>query len=504
MKVLLRDEIVKADAWTIKNEPIASIDLMEKASLAFTQKFTAIFHPNNHTIKIFCGTGNNGGDGLAIARLLMAEAYKTETYIVRLGSASSPDFNVNFKRLKDFSGSKVEDVNAENLPEISENEIVIDAIFGSGLSRPVEGIAAKVISHINGSGARVVSVDIPSGMYCDSIAEGSNIIKALNTISLELPKLSFFFPENAEFTGKWEVVPIGLSKSFIEKSETPYHYTLYDEIFPVFNPRKKFAHKGHFGHVLIIAGSNGKAGAAVLAVKSCLRTGAGLVTSAVPSGIRDVLQISVPEAMVIADADSDFISRIPTNINDFKSVCIGPGLGNSHTTRESLMNLYDSYNGRLVIDADALNLTSNDINLSKKLPKNSILTPHPKEFERLAGEYQNSQKRLEAARALAKDKQLTICLKGAYTAVIYPNGEVHFNSTGNPGMATAGSGDVLSGIIAALLAQNFTIENSARYGVFLHGLAADLAMERKGETSLIAGDIIGYLYHATKMLTKKL
>ncbi|KQS33708.1 bifunctional ADP-dependent NAD(P)H-hydrate dehydratase/NAD(P)H-hydrate epimerase [Dyadobacter sp. Leaf189] len=491
MKILSAEQIRSLDKYTIENEPISSLDLMERASAAFVSWFCNQY-VNTRPICVFCGKGNNGGDGLAIARLLSQRSYDVQVAIVEYTDKSSEDFQANLIRLQDQL-TPVYIQSVADFPVISHQVVCIDALLGSGLSRPVEGILAEIIARINALPNRIVSVDIASGLYTDqSNAKEDVIIEPDFTVTFQLPKLSFLFPQNAAFTGEWHVVDIGLNQQFINEAQSPYFFTDRQAAELLVKPRNKFSHKGTYGHALLLAGSFGKMGAAVLSGKACLRSGVGLLTMHSPLCGYNIIQISIPEAMVSADQAQNHLSKLP-ELSSYSAVGIGPGVGQEAEVANVLERLLEEVRVPLIIDADALNILSSKRDLLDKLPKNTILTPHPKEFQRLAGDSENEFDRLELGREFAAKHKVIICLKGANTAVILPNGEVHFNSTGNPGMATGGTGDVLTGIILSLLAQKYKPHEAAIFGVYQHGLAGDKAAAQRGQSALIASDVVDSL-----------
>ncbi|MDR6804094.1 NAD(P)H-hydrate epimerase [Dyadobacter sp. BE34] len=491
MKIFNVEQIRAMDAYTIAHEPIASIDLMERASQAFVRWFCNQY-VNTRPIAIFCGKGNNGGDGLAIARILGACGYDVQVFIVEYTLNATDDFRHNYARLGNHLTPRR--IHSENdLPKLGSKVVCIDALLGSGLSRPVEGLLSIVIQYLNELPNRLVSVDIASGLYTDqSNGPDDVIIKPKYTVTFQLPKLAFLLPQNAEYVGEWHVVDIGLSTRYITDTVTTYFFTDKFEAEKRIKPRQKFSHKGTYGHAVIIAGSYGKMGAAVLSGKACLRSGAGLLTMHVPTCGYEITQISVPEAMTTVDEAEKYISKLP-DLASATAIGIGPGIGQEPATVKALEKVLEQAKVPVIVDADALNILSTNRHLLYKLPQNTILTPHPKEFQRLAGESSNEYERLEKAQAFAAKYKAIICLKGANTAVILPNGEVHFNSTGNPGMATGGTGDVLTGIITSLLAQKYDPADAAILGVYQHGLAGDRAAEARGQTALIASDVIEHL-----------
>lgn len=499
MKILTATQIREADQYTIQHEPVASADLMERAATAFTRWFTGKFSAA-HPVSIFCGTGNNGGDGLAIARILHQRDYKVEVFVIRYSLTPSHDFSVNEKRLKRLP-VKITNIRAgDKLPLIPEDAIILDGLWGSGLNRPVEGFAADVIRHLNNSPGTKVAIDIPSGLYADTKSDSVKFA-AHHTLSFESPKLAFFFAENEGCVGNWEVKPIGLHQASIQQAKTNNYVITRAFIRQFIQPRKKFSHKGTYGHALVISGSYGKTGAAVLCAQACLRAGAGLVTAYIPRCGYEIMQSSFPEAMTITDKQKNYLSTIP-DIKPYKAIGVGPGIGTKPVTANALLQLLKKSSPPLVLDADALNLIAENKTWLKQLPANSILTPHPKEFERLFGKSKNDFERHQLQKDVAKKYKVIIVLKGAYTAVASPAGDTYFNTTGNPGMATAGAGDVLTGIITGLLSQGYASLQSALLGVYWHGLAGDIAAKKQSQPSLIASDITGNLGAAWNLLTE--
>jgi ADP-dependent NAD(P)H-hydrate dehydratase / NAD(P)H-hydrate epimerase len=493
MKILSAEQTKALDAYTIENEPIASVDLMERASASFADWFTAHFKANQ-PVSIFCGTGNNGGDGLAIARMLHEKKYSVEVSIVYYSTRTSADFDTNYKRLEPLLPVKAIH-KPEDIVLPPQENILVDAIFGSGLNRPAEGIAAAVIDALNKSKAVKVAVDIPSGLYVDMYNSSPYIMEAAYTVSFQLPKLSFLLPQNFRYVGEWHLTDIGLHPEGIQQARTDYYYTDKAMVSSMVRKRSKYDHKGSFGHALIIAGSYGKIGAAQLAVKACLVTGVGLLTAYVPACGYEIMQIAVPEAMTLTDPQEKLISAIPSP-EKFTTIGIGPGLGTDEATATAMTTLLGQYKSPVVVDADGLNILARKPDLLKQLPAGSILTPHPKEFERLAGQTANEYQRLEVLQKFARQHQVVVVLKGAHSAIATPEGKVYFNSTGNPGMATGGTGDVLTGIITSLLAQKYTPAEAAVLGVYFHGLAGDCAAGHTGFSALTASDIISYLPQA--------
>ena len=497
MKILNVDQIRALDQATIQHEPIAPINLMERAALAFVDWYADRFDPKTLT-KIFCGLGNNGGDGLAIARLLLEREYPIEVYVVRYAPRESDDFMHNHRRLKLITEEIRYVELSHDMPTLRHNEVVIDAILGSGLSRPAEGIVKATIEAINRAPATVVSVDVASGLYVDQ-PNGSDdvILKPDFTVAFQLPKLAFLLPKNGPFVGEWHLLDIQLNKRFIDKADTPYYLTQPNEARLLLRKRDQYANKGLFGHALLLVGSYGKIGAAVLSARACLRSGVGLLTVQTPGCGYTVLQTAVPEAMCVPDQHEQHLSGQST-INgpapaDYTTVGIGPGIGKADDTLTMLQKLLPTMERPMVIDADALNLLGENRELYGHIPLNSILTPHPKEFERLTQPWENDYQKLDMLREFAQTHRVIVVLKGAHTAVATPDGEVHFNATGNPGLSTGGTGDVLTGVLTALLAQGYDPIEAAVLGVYAHGLAGDRVAERHGQIGMTASDVVDAL-----------
>ncbi len=491
MKILSASQLRELDSYTIRHEPIRSIDLMERAAdVCFEWMISNELRPHSHRKAIvFCGTGNNGGDGLAIARMLSFSGYEASVYIISSQGKSLRNFLINEKRLLKSSQKVIHEIKSKkNLPPLRSNYLVIDALFGTGLSRPIEGLEAKVIDHINESNATVISIDLPSGLFADQHSSGHSIVQADHTLSFQVPKLAFFFPENERYVGQWHLLDINLNRKFLDELPSSKEYLTKDFIQSFLKPRTKFSHKGNYGHALLVAGSYGKMGAAVLAAKACLKSGIGLLTVSVRKQGVEIIQTSCPEAMVVVDVfDSE----------KYSSTGIGPGIGANGFAEGEVKRILQSVKSPLVIDADALNIISeNKKKLLKLIPENSILTPHPKEFERLIGKSKNNFDRHEMQLTFSEKHKVYVILKGAHTCITTPERESFFNSTGNPGMAKGGSGDVLTGIITGLLAQGYSPLESSLLGVFMHGVAGDIAAKQKGMDAMIAGDIIEALPEA--------
>lgn len=492
-----RPDIYNWDKFTIEHSNISSLQLMKQASVAFTEAFLKDKSLNSENeITVFAGSGNNGGDGLAIAILLRNAFINVKVYHCQIGNWSDDNASMlnELKNVREIEYHLIK--NQDPFPDLKEDSIIVDALFGIGVNRPVEGYWAELIDHINSKTTNIFSVDVPSGLQIDHPSTGS-IIKALKTYSFQVPKLAYLIPENRKYTGEVEIVDIGLSQEF-QPGRTDRIYLTRNYISKLLKPsRDHFSHKGNFGHSMLICGSRGMMGAAILAARACLRSGVGKLTVQCPSGGNDIIQASVPEAMTI-NSGEDHINEIVVNL-DYDSIGLGCGLGTDPDTGDAIKDFLDTSPRSLIIDADALNLISKN-NWNHLIPSGSILTPHLKEFERLFGICQNHFERLELASKMADKYQCFIILKGANTSISTPSGKQYFNSSGNPGMATAGSGDVLTGIIAAFLAQGYPAETASILSVYIHGYAGDIASEEKGQDGLIASDIIDNIGTSIKEL----
>jgi len=504
MKIYSTAQTRAWDAYTIENEPIASVDLMNRAAQVFTDWFVQTYPDNTRPVVVFCGTGNNGGDGVAVARLLHWLGFEAKVVVCDFAEKRSADFELQVAAMPKHSNISIEWFNmAKDLPEVLPEALVIDALFGSGINRPLAGEWAQAVDLLNQLPNEVVAIDLPSGLSADAHTPGNAVVQADKTFSFERPKLAFFFPENAERVGEWTVESIGLHPDFEGKNEPPFHYLTQKEAAALYRPRQKFSHKGTFGHALLVAGSFGKIGAAVMAAKSCLRSGVGLLTVHAPRCGNLVLQTSVPEAMSSPDHRAQFWANVP-DIQGYSSIGVGPGIGKAPETAVALKGLLQGYKKPMVLDADALNLLSENPSWWDFIPENSILTPHPKEFERLFGKHKNDFQRNDLQRQKTKEHGVFILLKGANTSIACPDGECWFNITGNPGMATGGAGDVLTGILTGLLAQGYPPKSAALLGVYLHGLAGDLAAMSLSQEALMAGDLVDYLGRAWLAIRRNL
>ena len=504
MKIFTAAQIHELDKYTIENEPIESIDLMERAAKALTR---AIMDEYNSLMPVivFAGPGNNGGDALAVARMLAENNYTVTVYLFNVNGKLSNDCAVNKVRLMDNRRVKnfIEVRQEFEPPVLEEGMLIIDGIFGSGLNKPLAGGFASLVKYINSSAATVVSIDVPSGLMTEDNTYNvrANIIHADLTLTLQHVKLAFLFKENQPYIGRLKVLDIRLSKEGIQKLDANYTMLEENDVRQMIQPRSAFAHKGDMGHALLIAGSYGMGGAAVLAAKACLRAGCGKLTVHSPKKNNMVLQISVPEAIIQLDREETTFSE-PIDTEEYHVVGIGPGLGTSEQTAIAMISQIRRSQCPIVADADALNMLGTHRSWMQQLPKGMILTPHPKELDRMEGNSADSYERLVKASNLAERIQGYVILKGHYSALCMPDGHVIFNSTGNAGMATAGSGDVLTGIITGLLARGYKQAEACLLGMYLHGLAGDIAAKELGEESLIASDLIQYLPKAFKRLNE--
>jgi NAD(P)H-hydrate epimerase len=527
MKILTAEQIRKADQYTIQHEPISSINLMERAA---TQCVRWLMHNSysplvalsedtraNQVIKIFAGTGNNGGDGLVIGRqLLLAGFTKVQVFIVCYSEKFSEDCQANidlFTKASHAVTDKAENNSLiyiheeKDLPHIHPSDIVIDAIFGSGLNKSISGFTARLIEQINLSKAVVIAIDIPSGLFAENNEDIDNntVIIANHTLTFEVFKLAFLYDQNYTFTGRIHLLKIGLDGSFLNQLTSNQFIITKGSIKLFFKKRHKIAHKGNFGHALLVVGSEGKVGAGVLAAKACMRAGVGLLSVHTPKCGYAILQTTIPEAMTLVDKKKKYISQVFKDIGEYEkytSVGIGCGIGKNPKTAQALYEILKLSSKPMVIDADALNILSENPTWWEIVPKHSILTPHPKEFERLFGRTTNPYLRHQLQLAMSVQRQVFIILKGATTCITTPEGNTYFNITGNAGMATGGSGDVLTGILTSLLAQGYSGEQTCRLGVFLHGTAGNIAAKKYSQEAMIAGDIIEYLGKAMKKIAK--
>ncbi len=495
LKLLTPQQLREADAYTILHEPIPSIGLMERAALKCTDWLCEHFSKETEFI-VCCGPGNNGGDGFAIARLLLQADFSVKAISIGEESKFSENCKTNFNRLKiEFPSSLGVFSSIEAFPKITPNTVLIDAIFGTGLSREPEKPFTELMDWMTQSKATIVSIDIPSGMFVNHTLhkQSNKIIKANYTLTFQLPKLAFLLPNSGAYVGNFVLIDIALDTTFLAEAKCNSFLVEKKDIQQLIQKRPAFSHKGNYGHCLIIAGSDDKMGAAVLSTHACLRSGCGLTTALVPEKGRSIIQATLPEAMLFEGSGRIHAS---TNLAPFSAIGIGPGLGTSEEVEQELKIVIQNYRAPLVFDADAITIISKNKTWLGFFQNEIIFTPHLKEFERLTGKSEDDFHRLEVAKAFSSKYNIHLLLKGKYSCLICPDGNLYFNSTGNPGMAKGGSGDVLTGILAGLLAQGYSAKQACLIGMYAHGLAGDFAAHKYSETAMIASDIIGCLSDA--------
>jgi hydroxyethylthiazole kinase-like uncharacterized protein yjeF len=496
MKLFSKEQIYEGDRLSTERQNISSTDLMERAGTQIFNWIHMRMQGAQVPVHVFCGIGNNGGDGLVLARHLITHGYNVVTYIVNYSDKRSKDFLINYDRIKNVTKDWPKMMtNAKDFPQIQKDDIIVDAVFGIGLNRSPDEWVQELFQKFKASSAFTLSIDIPSGLYTDKAIEAENgVVYANYTLSFQSPKLVFFLPETAKYTIQWEVLDIGIDRDYLIQTKTEAELISKFEVLPLYKPRDKFAHKGDFGHALIIGGSYGKIGAVNLASRAALSSGAGLVTAFIPKCGYDSLQASIPEVMVVTDDDDKLISNINFDIQP-NVIGVGIGIGTNKKTADTFETFLKNNTKPLVIDADGLNLLSQKKSLLKLLPSLTVLTPHPKELERLVGKWTDDFDKLKKVKLISLKHDLIIVIKGANTISVYKD-KLYVNTTGNPGMATAGSGDVLTGVITGLIAQGYEPLSATLFGVYLHGKSADISLEDYGYQSLIASHIIETLGEA--------
>jgi ADP-dependent NAD(P)H-hydrate dehydratase / NAD(P)H-hydrate epimerase len=493
MKIFSAEQIRAWDEYTIREEPVSSDQLMERAARSCYGWIVAQYPEQTH-FDICCGKGNNGGDGLAIARLLAHHGKTVTVYVLEFGSAGTSDFQLNLSRLPQYPQVGIRFVqHTDQLPTFTIDTLLIDALYGSGLNRALEGLSAAMVEKINESGCTCIAIDLPSGLLADRSSISFPVIRATHTLCLQSYKLAMLLPENDPYLGQVHLLSIGLHPGFYTYCETPYHLQLLQDIKALKPLRSRIAHKGSFGHALLLCGQLGKMGAAVLAAKGALRTGLGLLSCRVPAAGTVIMQTTVPEAMCLIDRLEDRISTLPEDTAKFTAIGIGPGIGTHPESVSLLEKLLTSIQQPLVLDADALNCLAMRPSLIEQLPAGSVLTPHPKEFARMFGESPNDFDRMQKAIEKAIRYKVYIVLKGHHTLIACPQGTAFFNGSGNAGMATGGMGDVLTGMLTGLLAQGIPVDSAVRLGVYLHGLAGNLAAQTVSEPALLPTDLFDHL-----------
>ena len=500
MKIFSAEQLYEADKITFEKQEITSEELMERAGEQIFNWFQQKLEGALVQIHIFSGIGDNGGDGLVLGRLLIEEGYNVIVYVVNCSDKRSPNFLLNYQKFKSITKNDQPILMSgeDDFPEINASDIIVDAIFGIGLNRCPGGWVKKLIQYLNKSMAFKIAIDIPSGLFSNlPLKDQDAILKADHTLTLQVPKLAFFLPETGVYVGNFDVLDIGLDSEYFLKTKALAELISKEEAKRLYKPREKFGYKGTYGHALIIAGSYGKIGAAVLSSLAAFKIGAGMVTTFIPQCGYTILQTSIPEAMVITDIEEEFISNIKIDFEP-SAIGVGMGIGKNEATVKALKELFKGNKIPFIIDADALNNISENKELLKLLPKNSILTPHPGELKRLIGNWKNDYDKLEKVKKFSKKHEVIVVIKGAYSITVFGD-ELYINISGNPGMGTAGSGDVLSGLITGLLSQAYDPLLASVFGVYIHGCAGDIAAEKMGYEAMLAGDIIdniseAYLY----------
>ncbi|MBR5087095.1 MAG: NAD(P)H-hydrate dehydratase [Muribaculaceae bacterium] len=497
MKIFTNEAIRKIDRETIAAEGISELDLMERAASAVAFEIISRWRASKRMV-IFAGPGNNGGDALAVARMLYEQGYRPEVFLFNIRSSHlSECCEANRQRLLDMGDIDFTEI-VDNFtpPELGADDVVIDGLFGSGLHSPLKGGYTSLVQYINNSDAFIVSIDMPSGLFCEW-NEGSdrrNIIRADLTFTFGAKRLSFFFSENAEFIGQCVVLDIDLDSQAVASTPSDYYLIEKEDVREKLQDLDPFINKYDNGTLYLIAGSYGMMGAAILACRGALRIGTGLVKVHGPASANTIMQTSCPEALF--EPDSSDICTTSINVKHRCSViALGPGMGTSDETIDALDHFLKNYNKPCLLDADALNGIAARPMLLRSIPKGSVITPHTGEFDRLFcnKNITTDEERFKRAINASKTYNITIVLKGHYTMIVRPDGKVYINSSGNPGMATAGSGDVLTGVISGLIAQGFSPDDSVWMGVYIHGHSGDLAAAKVGERSVIASDIIDNL-----------
>lgn len=504
MKIFNSQTIREIDTATCEAQQISSIDLMERAASAVTCEIVSRFLPGQRIV-VMAGPGNNGGDALGVARMLMEQGYrKVEVFLFNVTGKLSHDCEEERKKLITVDGIDFTEVSREFTPPyLGKNDVVVDGLFGSGLSQPLMGGFKAIAGYINDSGAYVISIDLPSGLFGEdnSAVVYRDVVHADLTLAFQLPRLSFFFEENAAVLGEWKLLDIDLDQNKINELKSDYMLMEPRIIKAHLKPRNPFSGKRDYGSAMLFAGSAGMMGAAVMAARATIKSGAGLVTVHSAGIGMNIVQTAVPEAMFEPDRNEHYISDMTLH-HPHQAIAAGPGIGTRDVTVDALERLLNTGPSPLVLDADALNCISQRPALLSQLTAKTIITPHVGEFDRLFGEHKSSDARLRTAIEMARQYNIIIVLKGHYTMTVSPTGRVYINSTGNAGMATAGAGDVLTGVITAFLAQGYKPVHAAFLGVYLHGLAGDIAAQKKGEFGMTASDIADYIGRAIMQITE--
>lgn len=504
MKLLRTSDIKQIEKETLDKQHINEIELIHRAAASISREIISRWDTDTPFI-VFAGPGNNGADALATALILIQQGYNVKTYLFCPNKELSEGCTAIREELTNEPLAEFYEILAEFKPPVlTKRTVVIDGLFGSGLNKAISGGFAGIVKYINSSPSIKLSIDVPSGLFCENNSQNdpNTIIQADLVLSMQLPKISFLLEDSAPYVKEFKVLNISLDQESIDESETPFHLVESSDARSLIKKRERFTHKGSYGHGLLVAGKLGMMGAAQFAAKAAFKSGIGLLTIHAPRTANAILQNAIPEAIYSPDASQICFSESPST-DGYSNIAVGPGLGTSGETLAALSQLLQRRHKPMVIDADALNLIGANKNLLNQIPQGSVFTPHAKEFDRIMGNSNTSYERLEKAIKLSKQFRLVVVLKGAYTATVLPNGEVYFNSTGNPGMATAGSGDILTGLLLSLLSQGYNPAEAAILGVYIHGLAGDLAAEELTEFGLTASDIIEYIPKAFAQLLKK-
>src|SRR5690554_1306653 len=496
MKILSKEQIYEGDKLTAERQQISSDELMERAGIQIFNWLHVRMQGAQVPIHVFCGIGNNGGDGLVVARHLVTYGYNVHTYVINCSTKRSKEFLINYDKIKDVTKKWPTLLSCkEDFPPIATDDIIIDAVFGIGLNREVDDWVKLLFQHFRASKAFTLAIDIPSGLSTDKAPKDENdVVWANYTLSFQTPKLVFFLPDTAKFTIEWEVLDIGIDREYLISAETEADLIGKNEVLPLYRPRERYSNKGQYGHALIVGGSYGKIGAVTLASRSVLAIGAGLVTAYIPKCGYHAIQASFPEAMVITDSDENILTKIEVDFTP-SAIGIGVGLGTEAKTIKAFEGFLKNNKLSLVIDADAINILSKKKELIKLLPEGTVLTPHPKELERLIGTWKDDFEKLKKVKAFSKKHKVIVVIKGANTITVFED-KLYVNTTGNPGMATGGTGDVLTGVITGLIAQGYNPLIASIFGVYLHGKSADIAVEHTGYQSLIASHVVESLGEA--------
>ena len=501
MKIFTTEEIRKIDNFTIEKEGISSIELIERVAEAVTAEIVKRWRQSK-PVGVFAGNGNNGADGLAVARLLAEHGFKVHIYLFNIGgNRLSPECQACRDMVVDRPGiSMTEVIDTFMMPDLHRNYLIIDALFGSGLREPLKGGFSYLVQRINEANATVVSIDLPSGLLGDWNPQliSRDVVHATLTLTVQHPRLAFFMEDNAELVGEWRLLDIGLSETAARSTPAKFYLVEEVDVANALRHRPAFSSKRDFGDAIIYAGSYGMMGAAVLAARGALRAGVGKLTVEAPKCGYAVLQTAVPEALYSHNQGEVVIERINLP-RPFNAVAIGPGIGTREATIKALEEFLSAMKHPVILDADALNCIAKKPSMLNLVPVLSILTPHAGEFDNLFGRHPNPEARLKKAIEMARFYNVIIVLKGHYTAIVRPDGKIYFNSSGCSAMATAGAGDVLTGVLSAMIAQGYKPEIATLISVFIHGVAGELAAREHGEFGVTAGDIAANVGRALRI-----